>query len=237
MLKPDAKKIAVKIACQIILKIAAQIADTGLRTGPLKYRRTKNSSDDIEIDRTLEEYVEQSEGDISEHLVTSVRIPERRAFMLILDRSYSMRGVKIVRAAITAAAVAIRFQQDYGVLCFSSRVRTLKSIKSRLSPETLIERIFYLELQGETDIALALQEALNEMSGYPYKTGLLLTDGNWNRGQDPMQLAPYFDALHVICFPPARPQTCEQLAQAGKGTFAFVESEQGIVHALRKSLR
>lgn len=236
MLKPEAKKIAVKIASQIILKIAAQIADTGVRTGALKYRRTRNPSDDIEIDRTVECYIEQAEGDIRDHLVTSVRIPERRAFVLMLDRSYSMRGVKIVRAAITAAAVAIRFRQDYGVISFSSQAQTLKGLKSRLGPETLIEKIFHLELKGETDIAAALQAALYEMAGYPVKVGLLLTDGNWNRGQDPLQMAPLYDALHVICFPPARPHVIEQLAQAGKGTFAFVEDEQGIVRALRQSL-
>lgn len=237
MLKPEARALAIKLATRVILKLAAQISDTGFRTGRIQYLKTRDPSDEIELDQSVERYLGHLDEQLHEQLVTSVRIPERRAFMLMLDRSYSMRGIKIVRAAIAAAAVALHYRKDYGIICFSTAPLVLKGIYSGQKPETLIEKIFNLQLQGETNIAAALQIALNEMQGYTKKIGLLLTDGSWNRGNDPVEVAPRFDALHVICFPPARPETVEQLALAGHGNFAFVEKDSEIAPALQKCLK
>lgn len=237
MLKPEAKNLAIKLATRIILKIAAQIADTGFRTGRLQYLKSSDPSDEIELDQSVERYLNHFDEQLQDHLVTSVRIPERHAFMLMLDRSYSMRGVKIVRAAIAAAAIALHYRKDYGILCFSTAPLVLKGLHAGQNPEVLIERIFNLELKGETNIAAALQAALNEMQRYTKKIGLLLTDGNWNRGQNPVDVAPRFDALHVICFPPARPELVEEIALAGHGTFAFVEKDDEIALALQKCLK
>ncbi|HAP31481.1 MAG TPA: hypothetical protein DCQ14_00265 [Firmicutes bacterium] len=237
MLKPEAKAIAIKLATRMILKIAAQISDTGFRTGRLQYLKSRDPSDDIELEQSLERYLNHFDQQLHEQLVTSVRIPERRAFMLMLDRSYSMRGIKIVRAAIAAAAVALHYRKDYGIIYFSTFPLLLKGINSGQTPELLIEKIFNLQLQGETNIAAALQLGLREMHSYTKKIGLLLTDGSWNRGKDPIEVAPRFDALHVICFPPARPEKVEQLALAGHGNFAFVQRDEEIALALQRCLQ
>ena len=237
MLKPEARALAIKLATRIILKLAAQISDTGFRTGKLKYLKCKDPSDEIELDQSVERYLDHLDEHLHEQLVTSVRVPERRAFVLMLDRSYSMRGVKIVRAAIAAAAVALHYRKDYGIIYFSTAALILKGINSGQIPEVLIEKIFNLQLQGETNIAAALKMALNEMQSYTKKVGLLLTDGNWNRGEDPVEVAPRFDALHVICFPPAKPEKVEQIALAGHGSFAFVEKDNEIAFALQKCLK
>jgi hypothetical protein len=237
MLKPEAKAIAIKLATRMILKIAAQISDTGFRSGRLQYLKSRDPSDDIELDQSVERYLNHFDQQLHEQLVTSVRIPERRAFMLMLDRSYSMRGIKIVRAAIAAAAVALHYRKDYGIIYFSTFPLLLKGINAGQTPELLIEKIFNLQLQGETNIAAALQLGLREMHSYTKKIGLLLTDGSWNRGKDPIEVAPRFDALHVICFPPARPEIVEQLALAGHGNFAFVQRDEEITPALQRCLR
>lgn len=237
MLKPGAKAIAIKLATRMILKLAAQISATGFRTGRLQYLKSRDPSDEIELDQSVERYLNHFDEQLHDQLVTSVRIPERRAFMLMLDRSYSMRGIKIVRAAIAAAAVALHYRKDYGIICFSTTPLLLKGMNSGQPPELLIEKIFNLQLQGETNIAGALQLGLNEMQSYTKKIGLLLTDGSWNRGKNPIEVAPRFDALHVICFPPARPETAEQIALAGHGNFAFVERDEEIAPALQRCLQ
>ena len=53
---------------------------------------------------------------------------------MLLDHSYSMKGIKIILAAITAAAIAYHFKQDYAILAFSNRVSVLKGIDDALGP-------------------------------------------------------------------------------------------------------
>ena len=43
---------------------------------------------------------------------------EKKAFVMMLDCSYSMKN-KIILAAITAAAIAQHFKKDYAILAFN----------------------------------------------------------------------------------------------------------------------
>lgn len=44
----------------------------------------------------------------------------------------------------------------------------------------------------------ALQLGIGEIKGYGKKIGVLLTDGDWTSGEDPLPVARRFDNLHVI---------------------------------------
>ena len=68
------------------------------------------------------------------------------------------------------------------------------------------------------------------------KTGLILTDGAWNRGGDPLEVAAGFDKLNVIGFPPAKNENIRQLACIGKGNFSLVKDINGITKAIHNCL-
>ena len=227
---------AVKLAGRLIIKIARQIADTGYRSGRLTLVRGFKDGTEIELDKSLENYAEEPERGVLDNLVSYTRKKERKAFVIMLDHSYSMKGIKVILAAITAASIAQHFKRDYAILAFSNRVTILKGLDDNIGPETVLERLFALELQGDTDVRLALAESLKQVGNYEQKKGLILTDGAWNQGGDPLEIAARFDKLSVIGFPPAKPDKIRLLAVKGKGEFCFVENETGIAEAILRCL-
>ena len=236
MLKRDVRSSAVKIASRMIIKIAKQIADTGYRSGKLTVVRGFSDGAEIELDCSLGKYTEEPERGILENLVSYCRQREKPAFVMMFDHSYSMKGMKIILAGITASSIAQHFKRDYAILAFSNRVTVLKAIDESTGPEEVLERLFALELYGDTDTRLALDAGLQHLSNYEIKKGLVLTDGAWNRGGDPLQAAARFDKLSVIGFPPAKSEKIRQLAIKGKGEYSFVENETGIAGAIMKCL-
>ncbi|NIQ39699.1 MAG: AAA domain-containing protein [Proteobacteria bacterium] len=236
MLKHDVRNMAVKIASRLIIKIAKQIADTGYRSGQLKLVRGFTEGADIELDKSLEKYAEEPDRGIVDSLMSYRRHRERNAFVMMFDHSYSMKGMKIILAAITAASIAQHFKNDYAILAFSNQVSFLKGIDEPTGPEEVLERLFALELRGDTDIRLALERGLRHIDKFERKMGLLLTDGAWNQGGDPLQMAVRFDKLSVIGFPPVKQEKVRLLALKGKGNFCFVEDEKGIAGAILNCL-
>jgi MoxR-like ATPase len=232
MLKENVRAQAVKIASRVIIKIAKQIADTGCRTGRMKLKNGFSDGAEIELDCSLERYTQQPELGILDNLVSYIRQQEKRAFVMMFDHSYSMKGMKIILAAITAAAIAQHFKKDYGVLAFSNQITVLKGIDESTGPEEVLERLFALQLSGDTDIRLALETGLDHLAKFEEKRGLILTDGAWNRGGDPLEAAVRFDKLGVIGFPPAKREKIRQLAVKGEGDFSFVEDETEIACAI-----
>ncbi|NIO04063.1 MAG: AAA domain-containing protein [Proteobacteria bacterium] len=236
MLKHDVRAMAVKIASRLIIKIAKQIADTGYRSGQLKLVRGFTDGAEIELDRSLEKYAEEPDRGVVDNLMSYRRHRERNAFVMMFDHSYSMKGMKIILAAITAASIAQHFKNDYAILAFSNQVSFLKGIEEPTGPEEVLEKLFALELRGDTDIRLALERGLRHIDKFERKMGLLLTDGAWNQGGNPLQVAVKFDKLSVIGFPPVKQEKIRQLALKGKGNFCFVEDEKGIAGAILNCL-
>jgi len=64
------------------------------------------------------------------------------------------------------------------------------------------------------------------------KAGLLLTDGDWNRGGGPFQAAVQFDKLSVNGFQLADNEKIRQLALGGNGNFSIVKDETEIAGAI-----
>lgn len=236
MLKREVRARAVRIASRLIIKIAKQIADTGCRSGKMKLVRGFSDGAEIELDRSLESYTEQPELGILNNIISYVRQREKTAFVMMFDHSYSMKGMKIILAAITAAAIAQHFKRDYAVLAFCNKVTVLKGIDESTGPEEVLERLFDLELCGDTNILMALESGLEMANKFDRKMGLILTDGAWNRGGDPLPAAVRFDKLSVIGFPPAKREKIRHMAIKGAGSFSFVENEAEIASAILECL-
>jgi hypothetical protein len=234
-LRDDVAKRAVKIASRLIIAIARQIADTGCRPGKLSLVQGHADGAEIELDRSLENFVEAPEKGICDNLVSYARRMEKKAFVMMLDCSYSMKN-KIILAAITAAAVARHFKKDYAILAFNKGVGVLKGVDESAGPEKVLHRLFKLESYGDTNIRLVLEAGLMHVRKFERKEGLLLTDGDWNAGGDPFAAAVRFDKLSVIGFPFASFEKIRLLSLQGNGTFSVVEDETRIAGAILRCL-
>ena len=234
-LENDVAALAIKIASRLIIKIARQIADSGYRSGRLKLVKGCLDGAEIELDRSIEKHMDGPERGILENLVSYVRHSERQLFVMMLDFSYSMQS-KVILSAITAAAIAQHFKRDYAVLAFSNGISVLREMHEQVGPEKVLERLFALQSHGDTNIRLALEAGLKYVTRFERKTGLLLTDGDWNRGGDPFSAAVRYDKLSVIGFPPAENEKIRQLALQGKGSFSLVRDEREIAGAILRCL-
>ena len=234
-LNDDVATLAARIASRLIVKIARQIADTGYRSGNLKLVRGADAGAEIALDNSLENYADEPERGILDNLVFYARQREKSAFVMLLDHSYSMQS-NIIFAAITAAAIAQHFKNDYAILAFSTGVSVLREVSESSGPEKILERLFALQSHGETNIRMALETGLGYVNEFERKTGLILTDGDWNKGGNPFQAAARFDKLSVIAFPPASREKIQKLALLGSGSFSFVKEESEIAGAIIRCL-
>ncbi|MEE8209420.1 MAG: AAA family ATPase [bacterium] len=249
----DLRDAAKRYASRLILKIAREIASLGVRSGNLQAVADYLASDEIEIDLTLERIVEQPTETIEDNLVVLARKPEEReACVVILDHSSSMQGVKVAIAALTAATIALHFKENYAVVGFNTRAAILKRIDQTVAHSRVAEEVLSLDARGLTNIKEALQLALGEIRSYEKKIGILLTDGNWTYGGDPLQVARLFDRLHVIGLEdPITPYELEhtgygryytpfsgikRLAREGRGMFAYVRTIEEVPPALKRCL-
>jgi gas vesicle protein GvpN len=198
ILDPELNTIAKRYASRLIVKLASQIANIGVKTGNLYRSKNDEAWDEIEVDATLERMIDSPTSRIEENLMFLARRPEQKACVVMLDHSYSMRGPKIAMAALTAATIALHFKRDYGIVVFSTNARILKGIHHSRSPTVIAEQILSLEPTGYTNIHEALQLGIGQIRGYEKKIGILLTDGDWTCGENPLPMARLFDRLHVI---------------------------------------
>ncbi len=251
LLDPALKAIAQRYASRLILKLASQIANVGVKSGTLYHSADEEISDEIDIDATLERLMDNPASRIQDNLMFLARRPEQKACVVILDHSYSMQGVKISMAALTASAIALHFKQDYGVVVFNTTARILKGINEYKPPTLMAEEILFLNAHGYTNIREALEMGIGELEGYTKKIGILLTDGDWTCGGDPLHVARLFDNLHVIGLeePVAFADTYQdrlsrsyygsrvgKIAKEGRGCFAYVRSIEEVPRAITRCL-
>ena len=197
-LDPELREVAKRYASRLIVQMASQIANLGVRSGRLHPAPGALDQDEIEIDATLERIIDHRDRPLEENLVVLARRPEQRACVVMLDHSHSMTGVKIAMAALTAAVIALHFKRDYGIVTFNTQARVLKGISANKSPTQIASEILSLQAYGYTNIRQALELGLDEIKRYDRKIGILITDGDWTYGGDPLQTARRFDELHVI---------------------------------------
>ena len=234
-LQDDVAIQAVKIASRLIIAIAKQIADAGYRASKLKLIQGYRDGAEIELDQSLEKHAQAPERRVWDNLVSYVRHIEKKAVVMMLDYSHSMQS-NIILAAITAAAIAQHFKKDYAVLAFNSGVCFLKEVDEPAGPEKVLQRLFALRSCGDTNIRVVLEAGLQHVGKFERKAGLLLTDGDWNKGGNPLQAAVQFDKLSVIGFPFADYEKIRQLALQGNGNFSIVRDETEIAGAIMRCL-
>ncbi|MGY0288437.1 MAG: vWA domain-containing protein [Candidatus Methanodesulfokora washburnensis] len=180
---------------------------------------------DFSLEDTLEKLVERSKSldEISyEDIVGLERRDLRRSAVIIIDSSGSMTGRKMTLASVLAASVAyaVRFG-DYAVIAFSDRAEILKSAGRRVRVEEVVEKILDLSPIGYTNMREALVVARRERDLMGDCRYVLITDGNYNVGGDPLEIAKNMRMLNVVRIERRRDDigriNCMRIAEAGRG--------------------
>ncbi|MGQ4915183.1 MAG: vWA domain-containing protein [Candidatus Asgardarchaeia archaeon] len=231
-----------KLVRASVLKTSLKISGRGLRGTSVKRGEYEPGVDEFDIEETLENIIGK---DVIERrdIVIFHRTKMKKRGVLILDTSGSMYGPKILNAALAAAVLAYHMRDDtYSIIVFNNVATVLKKINERGNINKIIDSILDTEPVGYTRIDDALNKAYQELKKLkgPRKWAIIITDGCYNKGNDPIPLAAQFPQLHVIQIPGGQKwctQVCMDMAKRGKGRLVSVSKYNEIPRALLKILR
>ena len=239
------KNIFRRLARQSILKLSLKITSKGIRG---QYKKTvpyyQIGMPEFNIDETIQHNpLKIYNKSLSYRDIYGIeRKRQKRKVVLILDTSGSMYGRLLLNAALTTSVLAYNMEkEDFAIVLFNSTAMILKKINQKKQVIDIIDGILDSEAVGFTNIYIGLEKGLKELNkvkeNRKSRFGILITDGNYNRGDDPIILAKKYPKLHVIGMPAENDadrgiDTCRDLAQAGRGKFYAVKDYKEIPRAL-----
>lgn len=206
-----------------------------LASVPYRYR-----SDDIDLDRTIEVLTERPVPEDTD-IVVRERMRSRRAAVLIVDVSGSMRGEKVRIAAATVSALSADLADDQlALIAFWSDAALLKPLDAHMTGGKLLDQLLRIPARGLTNVHFALTVAHAELarSAARRRTAILLTDAVHNAGPDPRALARRYPELHVLLQTDGQHDTplAADLARLGHGRLAPVRTHRDVAPALNRLL-
>ena len=240
------RKILRRLTRTSILKLSLRVASEGLR-GDLPVRGEYQYQTDFDLEETMEQLLEKYPTGIPalrrNDIVGIERRERKKNGVLILDASGSMMGERNINAALSAAVMAYSMRQDkFGVIAFNTKAFLIKGMNDQLPINEIMDRILDLEAVGYTNIEDALRMGALQLKGLKtrFKWAILLTDGAYNKGDDPRYLCKQFEKLHVINLPGGTKwgeRVCKDLARLGGGRYVVVRNYHEVPRALMKILR
>ena len=193
---------------------------------------------DVDVEGAVERSLEAGRRKPAEPAFFSAR-RRGRAYALIIDRSSSMAGFKLVLGSLVGAMLAYagREVDDYCVLAFNTEVGVIKKLGERRDAEEVVDAILSLRAEGYTDIHKALLAARSELLSAGYEPrAVLVTDAEWTAGENPLLAAPLFTELNVVCVPTKWLGFAKAIAEAGHGSLVFARSLEEAFEKLRSLL-
>ncbi len=209
-----------------------------LASVPYRYR-----SDDIDLDRTIDVLIERPVPEDTD-IVVRERMRSRRAVVLVVDVSGSMRGENARIAAATVAALSADLESgtrdQLALVAFWSDAALLKPLEAHVSGPKLLDQLLRIPARGLTNVGFALTVAHAELarSAAQRCTAILLTDAVHNAGSDPRDIARRFPELHVLLQTDGEHDTplAADLARLGHGHLARVHTHRDVAPALNRIL-
>lgn len=232
--------LARRLAGRLVLDLARTGPARGRGVGRLERGPLDASMGDLDLEASLPELLEARAGRRAadaEHLVTTRWRRPTTALCLLIDRSGSMGGPRLVTAALAAAVCAWRAPADFAVAAFADRVVVLKSIDQTRPVERVVTDALTLQGHGTTDVALALRAAGRQLArtGATRRVTVLLSDAEVTAGADPVPVARALDEL-VIVAPVDAPDEAAALARSTGARLTTVASPRDVLRALRQVL-
>lgn len=239
-LDAETREMLLDMMIRLLIKMArAAEARGGPTYGQPRPTPYRFSSDELDLDATVEKIMGKPALTYDDLLVLE-RQKRRRAYVIILDCSGSMKGRKMAMAALATASLALSVGQEdeYAVVLFSEDSALVKPMRAPSPFRQVVRDVLSITPDGCTDLALALESGLQELrrSQAEKKVGILLSDGWKNMGGDPLAVARWFPRLHVLGLPGGDPAMCQQIAGVGKGRFMPVQELADMPRALKLCL-
>jgi Mg-chelatase subunit ChlD len=206
--------------------------------GELTSVRYRGGSDDIDLDRTLDQLVEHPVPD-DDDIIVREQIRTRRSVVLLVDVSGSMRGERVRTAAATVGALASELtRDDLAVVAFWSDAAVLNHLGHHISPQHLLETLMRIPAKGLTNVAFPLQVAAKELVRVPARDArvILLSDCVHNAGPDPRPAAARLPRLDVLLDASGEndPDLAADLARLGRGRLARITTYRDVAPAVSK---
>ncbi|MFF5289835.1 vWA domain-containing protein [Paractinoplanes globisporus] len=227
-------------------QIAARLAvprprrELGARrgTGELVSVRYRGGSDDIDLDRTIDELVEHPVPD-EDDIIVREQIRTRRSVVLLVDVSGSMRGERVRTAAATVGALAAELvRDDLAVVAFWSDAAVLARLGQAVSPHRLLDTLMRIPAKGLTNVAFPLEVAVGELARVPSRDArtILLSDCVHNAGPDPRPFAGRLARLDVMLDASGEndPEMAADLARLGRGRLARINTYRDVAPAVSR---
>ncbi len=234
-----------RLARQSILKLSLKITSKGIRG---HFKRTvpfyQIGMSEFSLDETIQHNpLKIHKKNLNYQDIYGIeRKRQKRKVVLILDTSGSMYGRLLLNAALTTSVLAYNMEkEDFAIILFNSTAMILKKIDKQKPIISIIDEILDSEAVGFTNIYIGLDKGLKQLNKIKEKKknpfAILITDGNYNRGENPITVAKKYPKLHVIGMPAENNAdqgiaTCREIAQAGRGKFYAVNDYKEIPRAL-----
>jgi Mg-chelatase subunit ChlD len=233
-----------RLARQRAREIAARLAvprprrDTRARRGigELESVPYRAGSDDIDLDRTLDVLAGTPMPE-DEDIVVRERERTRRAVVLVIDVSGSMKGERVRTAAATVGALAGELHRDrLAVVAFWSDAAVLVRLGEPVPPLRVLDVLLRVPARGLTNVAFALQVAEQQLAGVLRRDArvLLLSDCVHNAGPDPRPAAARLPRLDVLLDTSGEEdvELGRDLARMGHGRLRLVRDHRDVAAAL-----
>ena len=221
------RDLARRIATRAVLRLAHELV------GPIQPSRrvvreimSEPFRGELDDETTLENLLGKEFPD-PEDWVSARRETRRTQVALMMDTSLSMSGRNLALAAVAAAVLAFSVRsEDLAVIAFESTAKALTHLGERNSAAKVVETLLTQPARGFTNIEDGLAVGRRELAkgDNPRRVGLLITDGVFTAGGDPLPEAALFPRLFVLLTEDyvMDEELCARMARAGRGSVVRV---------------
>ncbi len=238
---PALREKAAAIAAKAILWRASRVLGASHKAAKAQrepYRAPGRG--ELALEETLENVAGKPAAEPHD-LVVEVRERKRVSAVLVVDTSLSMTGKNIALAGVAAAVLAGKLEpEDYALVLFESSATVAKPMNQRLHLQQVVTKILEVPAMGYTNLEDALAHGLRELARgrQPERFGILITDGKYTAGADPLPWAAKYPRLFVLATEDYKMDRdlCRALAAAGRGRCYPIDDYAELPYALRALL-
>ncbi|MFQ5558304.1 MAG: VWA domain-containing protein [Acidimicrobiales bacterium] len=232
--------LAARIAARLVLDLARAGSGGRRGVGRLVSDRADRAAGDLDLDAAFDTLAaaraERRPPALAELRVRRWHRPAT-AITLLVDRSGSMGGDRLVTAAVGAAACALRAPIEWAVLAFSNQVVAVKSLDRSRAAVSVVDDLLRLRGRGTTDLAAALEAGRDQLvrASARRRITILLSDCRATAGVDPRGVARRLDEL-VILAPESDAADAIELATSTGARLGLVSGPGSVPEALARLL-
>ena len=237
-LDPAVRALARQIASRLMIPRPKKDSRSQRGSGAFASVPYRRGSDEIDLDKTIEMLAEKPVPD-DEDIIVRERVRTRRALVLVVDVSGSMKGERIRTAAAIVGALAGELSNDdLALIAFWSDAAVLQTFGQHQSSDRRLDLLTSIPARGLTNVGFPLELAAKELRKRPAQDArvLLLSDCVHNAGPDPRPIAARLPRLDVVLDLSGEHdlELARELTRAGRGAMQTVLTHRDVATALAR---